>query len=166
MFVKLVAASVVAVLAATPALADAPKSLGKSGAWESFAYSSKAGKVCYAASMPKKNLKGAKDRDDVFVTITHRPAAKSFDVVSVTGGYVYKKDAPVGLDVGAVKFELYAASDKAWARDDKAVVQALLKGKSMVVYGVPAKGEKTVDTYSLDGFAKAYAEIGKACGVK
>ena len=75
-------------------------------------------------------------------------------------------DAPAEIDVGGAKFDLYTSGDGAWARNDKAVVQAMLKGKSFVVHGVPAKGEPTADTYSLDGFPKAYADISKACGAK
>ncbi len=97
---------------------------------------------------------------------THRPNEKSFDVVSVTACYPFKKDAPAEIDIGGNKFDLYTAGDGAWARNDKAVVQVMLKGKAFVIHGVPAKGDPTADTYSLDGFAKAYGYIGKACGVK
>lgn len=166
MSVRVVAVSVLVALAATPAWADAAKSLGKSGDWEAFAYSDKAGKVCYTASLPKRSLNSAKGRGEVYVSITHRPTDKSFDVVSVNAGYGYKKEAPAEIDIAGAKFDLYSSGDTAWARNDKAVVQAMLKGKNMVVYGTPAKGEQTADTYSLDGFAKAYADIGKACGAK
>ena len=53
-----------------------------------------------------------------------------------------------------------------WAFDDAKLLQAMLKGQTMVVKGTPAKGEATADTYSLDGVTKAYQEMSKACGVK
>ena len=149
-----------------PAWADSAKSLGKFGAWEGFVYSNKNGKVCYTASAPKKTLGALKDRDDVYVTITHRPADKSFNVVSVTIGYSFKKDSVPEIDIGGARFDLYTTDDSAWARDDKAVVQAMVKGKSMIVHGQPTKGAPTADTYSLEGFPKALVEINKACGVK
>lgn len=151
-------------LAAAPAWADSAKSLGKSGDWEGFTYADKSGKVCYAASLPKRSLNSAKGRGEAYLSITHRPTDKSFDVISVTAGYGFKKDAPAEIDIGGAKFDLFSSGDTAWARNDKAVVTAMLKGKNLVVYGMPAKGEQTADTYSLDGFAKAYAEISKACG--
>ena len=166
MLTRLASVGIAVVVAAGPAWADSAKSLGKSGDWESFAYADKAGKVCYTATVPKRSLNSAKGRARVYVSITHRPTDKSFDVVSVTAGYTYKKDAPAEIDINGAKFDLYASADSAWARNDRAIVQAMLKGKTMVVYGTPAKGEQTVDTYSLDGFGKAYADIGKACGVK
>jgi hypothetical protein len=166
MFARKLAIVFCTVLLATPALADSVKSLGKFGEWESFAYVERGGKVCYTASLPKRSLNSAKGRGEVYVSVTHRTTDKSIGVVSVAGGYPFKKDAPAEVDVGGAKFDLYTSGETAWTRDDKAVVQAMLKNKGMVVHGTPAKGETTVDTYSLDGFVRAYAEIGAACGVK
>lgn len=167
MFGKAVAACVLAAFAvAPPAFADSAKSLGKFGAWESFAYSTRAGKACYTASLPKSSLNAVKGRGESYVTVTQRPSDKSFDVISITAGYTFRKDAAAELDVGGARFDLYTTADTAWARNDQAAVQAMLKGKTMIVHGSPAKGEPTADTYSLDGFVKAYAEINKACGVK
>jgi hypothetical protein len=42
----------------------------------------------------------------------------------------------------------------------------MLKGKTVLVYGVPVKGGQSVDTYSLDGFVKALAAVNQACGRK
>lgn len=159
-------AFLVATIAAVPSWADSAKTLGKSGDWESFTYSDRAGKVCYTASLPKRSLNAPKGRGETYVSITHRPNDKSFDVVSVTSGYTFKKDAPAEIDIGGAKFDLYTTPDGAWARNDKAVVQAMLKGKTLVIHGTPAKGDPIADTYSLEGFVKAYGDIGKACGVK
>jgi hypothetical protein len=151
---------------ALPAQADSAKPLGKSGDWESFTYTDKAGKVCYTASLPKRSLNAPKGRGETYISITHRPNDNSFDVVSVTSGYSFKKDAPAEVDINGAKFDLYTTNDGAWARNDKAVVLAMLKGKALIVHGTPAKGDPIADTYSLDGFGKAYADIGKACGAK
>ena len=146
--------------------ADGAKLLGKSGDWESFTYSEKGGKVCYLASQPKRSIGAATGRGNVFFTVTHRTADKSVGIVSVDAGFTYKKDAPAEIDVNGARFDLYTTGASAWARNDKAVVAALLKGKSVIVHGTPAKGDPVADTFSLDGFAKAYADINKACDVK
>lgn len=160
----LTAASLLALLAACPALADSAKPLGKFGDWSAFAYADKAGKVCYTVSQPKRSLNSPKGRADAYITITHRPNDKSFDVVSVSQGYSFKKDSVPELDISGARFDLYTQDVTAWTRNDKVVVQALLKSKTVVVHGQPAKGEPSADTYSLDGFVKAYGEISKACG--
>jgi hypothetical protein len=153
-------------LAVTPVLADTAKSLGRFEDWEAFTYSDKTGRICYAASLPKRSLNSFKGRGEAYVSVTNRQADKSFGVISVTLGYAAKKDAPAELDVGGAKFDLYTTGDTAWARNDKAIVQAMLKGGSVVVHGTPTKGEQTADTYSLNGFAKAFGEIGKTCPEK
>jgi hypothetical protein len=142
------------------------KLLAKSGDWESFTYNDKGGKVCYVASQPKRSVGAAKGRGNVFFTITHRPADKSIGVISVDAGFTYKKDSPAELDIGGAKFDLYTTGGSAWARNDKAVVAALLKAKTVIAHGTPAKGDPVADTFSLEGFPKAYAEINKACDVK
>ncbi|MBV9686067.1 MAG: hypothetical protein JO096_02510, partial [Alphaproteobacteria bacterium] len=57
----------------------------------------------------------------------------------------------------------------AWARTaelDKAIVEAMTRGKQVIVKGTPTTGPVTTDTYSLAGFAQAIALIDKACDVK
>ena len=146
--------------------ADSAKLLGKSGDWEAFTYTEKGGKVCYLASQPKKSIGAAKGRGNVFFTVTHRTTDKSIGIVSVDAGFAFKKDAPAELDINGAKFDLYTTGESAWARNDKAVVAALLKNKTIIVHGTPAKGDPVADTFSLDGFAKAYADINKACDIK
>jgi hypothetical protein len=36
----------------------------------------------------------------------------------------------------------------------------------LTVKGTSGRGTETTDTFSLAGFTKAYAEIGKACGIR
>ena len=65
--------------------------------------------------------------------------------------------------------DLFTKGDTAWTRadkDDKAMVQEMLKGSTLTVAGESDRGTKTVDTYSLKGFSAAYKEINKACGIK
>jgi invasion protein IalB len=49
---------------------------------------------------------------------------------------------------------------------DKALVDAMRAGKTVMVKGTSSRGTETTDSFSLGGFTKAYAEIGKACGIK
>jgi invasion protein IalB len=48
---------------------------------------------------------------------------------------------------------------------DKKLVQAMVKGSTMVVQGTSARGNNTKDTYSLSGFTRAYQAIRQACGL-
>lgn len=170
MFGKIVAAAgvaVLAVMAATaPADAQAVKRLGQFADWEAFSYAGKTGVVCYATTQPKRSLGAPKGRGAAYLSVTHRPRDKSFGVLSAASGVDLRKDGAAEVDIGGARFEMFTSGDTAWARNDSAVLQAMAKGREMIVSTTPAKGAALSDTYSLVGFSQAFAEIGKACGVK
>ena len=158
-----------AIVGSAPSWAAGSSHLGVFQDWEAYVYGEKAGKVCYAASLPKKSQGAPKGRRDTFVSVTHRPGEKSTNVVSVDAGFAFKADSEVDLVVEASKFKLFTNGEGAWARDpatDRNLVEAMKKGKSFTVSGLPAKGAAVTDSYSLAGFAAAYAKINEACGVK
>jgi hypothetical protein len=143
--------------------------LGSAETWTAYAYSEKSGKVCYVAGEPKKAEPAGGKRKHPVAMVTHRPGEKVANVVSFVEGYPLKEGSEVSLDVGGAKFDLFTKGDGAWARTpelDKAIVEAMTKGKQAVVKGTPQKGLATTDTYSLSGFAQALALIDKACDVK
>jgi len=155
------------VTAVTPASAAAEaKPLGTFAGWMAYADSDAGKPVCYLALKPTKTEGTYKARGDVFLTITHRPAAKSFDVVSIVGGYQYKEDSDVAVDVDKKTWSLFTSSDRAWARDaatDKAIVKGIAKSGTLVAKGTSNRGTPTTDTFALAGFAKAYKAINDAC---
>src|SRR3546814_9544348 len=82
--------------------------------------------------------------------VTHRPGEQRTDEVSIQAGYPYKESAVVDVAVGDMKVQLFTQGDSAWAMDkatDKKLVQAMIKGSTMVVEGVSSRGTNTKDTY-------------------
>lgn len=153
-------------LAASNAFAE--KLVGNFGDWSAFVDGKGKSKICYVASVPKKETGKYKSRGNSYILVTHRPRNKARDVVELRAGYTYKKGSNVALVVGDKKFGLFTDGGTAWARDpktDAAVAKAMIKGKDMIVKGTSSRGTNTVDTYSLIGFTAAYRAIGKACGV-
>jgi Invasion associated locus B (IalB) protein len=149
-----------------------PKELGSYDAWTSVELAQSSSKICYMFARPASSEPKSLKRSDVMLTITHRPAIKRRDEVSFQAGYPYKKGETVAVDIDGKKFEFFTRPDvdpgAAWAQDpaaDKAIVAALKTGKTLKVQGASAKDAKTTDVFKLAGFAKAYAEIGKACGI-
>ncbi len=150
-----------------------PKSLGSFDAWTAVELAQPDSKICYMFARPAASEPKAVKRSEVMLTITHRPANKRFDEVSFQAGYPFKAGAPVAVDIDGKKFEFFTRpdvdADSAWAKDaaaDKTVVAAMKAGKTFKVKGTSSKNTQVADTFSLGGFGKAYAEIGKACGVK
>ena len=154
-----------------PPAANGAKSehLGDAQGWSAFAETDKNAKACYLVGRPVKSEPENLKRGDVYVYVTHRPAEKTFNVVSFAAGYPYKEGADAELAVDTHKFTLFTSKESAWSRDaatDKAVVEAMAKAKQAVLKGTSMRGTNTTDTYSLDGFAQMLAQIDKACGVK
>ena len=152
-----------------PAPAQTPQTLGTAGKWSAYTFLEEGNTVCYMSSEPDKQEGNYKVRDKAFALVTHRPALNSRDVVSFIAGYPLKPDLDVTLVIdGRQRFLLFPSAETAWARDektDRAIVEAMIKGTTMVVNGVSARGTKTVDTFSLAGFTQTYRTISRACGV-
>jgi invasion associated locus B (IalB) protein len=143
--------------------------LGGAQGWQAYLDNAKGQKICYVIGEPSKSEPANAKRAKIFASVTHRPHDKISNEVSFNVGYLFKEGSDAELTVDNKKFELFTNKDTAWARDpatDKAVVEALAKGKQAVMKGVSARGTATMDTYALAGFGQALGEIDKACGVK
>lgn len=152
-----------------PAASAAPQEIGGGKNWTAYAYTEKGKKVCYMLAHPVKSEPSKLKRGRVDAMVTHRPAEKALSVVNFDVGYPFKEGSSAELDIDGKKFTLFTNRDAAWDADaaaDKAVTEALAKGKDAVLKGTSAHGTVTTDTYSLDGFTAALTAIDKACGVK
>lgn len=143
--------------------------LGGSQGWEAYSDTEKGHKICYVLGTPSKSEPGDAKRGKVFASITHRPGEKVTDEVSFNAGYLFKEGSDAELSVDGKRFTLFTNKDGAWSRDaqtDKAVVNALAKGKQAVIKGTSARSTQITDIYSLGGLSQALGQIDKACGVK
>ena len=145
---------------AKPPAANSAKAerLGDAQGWSAFAETDKNANACYLVGRPVKSDPENLKRGDVYVYVTHRPAEKSYNVVSFAAGYPYKDASDAELAVDTHKFTLFTNKESAWSRDaatDKAVVDAMAKAKQAILKGTSARGTVTTDTYSLDGFAES-----------
>jgi invasion protein IalB len=154
--------------AANPTNPSGAQAIGDFGDWQALTYREGNADVCYAASLPKKSEAHQPKLGAANILVTHWPARKNFGVVSVAIGTDYKKDSHVELQIGSDRFSLFTQGNRAWANDgdDARIVAAFKAGHGVVVRATPAKGPKSTDVYSLDGFTKALDAASKACHVK
>lgn len=166
----LVIATALALATNAAIAADSTKRLGKFGEWEAFSYTEGKAATCYLAATAGKVTGGEKGKPTTtYLIVTHRPAAKSSDEVSINGVYGFKKDSNVELQVGAMKHSLFTKGDRAWATDakaDAAIVASLRKGKEAILHASPAKGADVAAAFPLSGFSDALSAADKACGIK
>jgi invasion protein IalB len=155
-------------IVAVPATAaDAPKRLGKTGAWEAYVYPEGGSKVCYMAAQADRAQGGDKGRVGTAIAITHRP--RSPGEVSLIAGYGFKKDSEAEIQIGGMKHSFFTNGKSAWAKDSKAdssIIATMIKGRDVTIRAVPVKGGAVTDNVSLAGFSDALEAIDKACGVK
>ncbi|MHB1205160.1 MAG: invasion associated locus B family protein [Rhodospirillaceae bacterium] len=153
-------------LASAAAHAQEVTALGTFGKWVAFTYTEKGKPVCYISAKPDKSEGSYKARGEALLLVTHRPAEKAFDVVSMVAGYQYMPDSDAVVTAGGQTFRLFTNADRAWARDaktDAAVVALLIKSSSAVIKGTSNRGTPTTDTFSLIGFSAAYKAISDSC---
>ncbi|MCH7555591.1 MAG: hypothetical protein IIC08_06340 [Proteobacteria bacterium] len=154
-----------ALLAPLPASA-AVETLGTFQDWTAYQTTQGGKRICYMASPPKKDEGNYSKRGDILTMVTHRPASKSFNVVSIHAGYKYKKGSTAEVAIGGARFTLFTNAETAWANDtadDKALVKNMRAGAKMIVRAKSWRGTETKDTYSLLGFTAAMRAINKAC---
>jgi myo-inositol catabolism protein IolC len=154
-----------ALLAPPPAAAQV-KTLGIFQDWVAYQTSQGGKRICYIASTPKKDEGNYSKRGDILTVVTHRPASKSFNVVSIHAGYKFKKGSTADVAIGGARFTLFTNAQTAWANDtadDKALVKNMRAGAKMIVRAKSWRGTETKDTYSLLGFTAAIRAINKAC---
>lgn len=134
--------------------------------WEAYTATEAGNKVCYIGSEPKKSEGNYTRRGRTFILVAHRPNDQEEGIISITAGYVFKKDSTVTVTIGDKNFKLFTANENAFAEEgeDPALVQAMIRGAEMVVKGTSSRGTPTTDVYSLKGFTAAYKAISRACG--
>lgn len=164
----IILASVAAAVLTAPA-AGADKFLGRFEKWEAHKGGDGNDAYCFIAALPAKSEGKIAKRGEATLMIAHFPKRKAFGQVQVKAGFALKKGAKLELAVGPKTFKLAADGEAAYgenAKENGEILAALKGGKTAAATGLPGTGPKIVDTYPLDGFAKALAAIDKECGRK
>jgi hypothetical protein len=157
-------------LAGLAGAANGPTPINKFTDWSASTYDDGGKTLCYATSDPKKQAGKFTSRGKPYIAITHAPQANVRDQVSYVAGYDIKPDSVVKVTIGKQSFQLeLLQKDRAWAKNsdiDKQLVAAMRKGNTLVIQGTSSRGTQITDTYSLNGFSKAYQAIGTACKIQ
>ncbi|MDB5522689.1 MAG: hypothetical protein JWM58_452 [Rhizobium sp.] len=165
MFVKKLAAAILAVLAvASSAAAQAPTRIEQFKAWGAYFYQGSSGKVCYVLTVPDpKQLTPAKvNHGDVFFLVTQRPGQNISYEPQAMLGYDLQAGSKVSVKVDDRNFVLFTKGRSAWlenAAEEPALVAALRSGKSMTMGAVSKKGTQTGYVFSLSGISAALKKI-------
>ncbi len=158
--------------ATVPASADPANLLGVFRNWAAYSTGTGDAMTCYAMSQPRAMRPKTAKRNSVYLMVSDWPGRKIKAEPQIVPGYEYKAGAPVVLEIGADKFEFFSRNDaksgSAWLlslKEGNNLLDALSHGVVAVAIGSPAKGARTMDTYSLAGFGEALAKIHTVCNM-
>ncbi len=133
--------------------------------WTAYTVQEGGRQVCYVVAEPDKTDPKRKHKPHLMVT--HRPAEKIYNVVSIDLGQDLPANGSAEVAIGKEKFDsFFTRQTSAWSRDaetDKAATIAMTKAKALTVRIKLGKGLDLADSYSLAGFVDALAAIDKIC---
>ncbi len=159
------------VLATAPAFAQASaQNVGVFRDWNAFASNDSSGKICFIASQPtdSKYSQTVSGRDPAFFQITSVPSRSIRNEASTIVGFAIRTSADVVVDVDGTKFRMFLDSshpDTAWVvpEQEGALIDAMKRGRRMVVESTSGRGTRVTDTYSLAGVTAALDKMGQEC---
>lgn len=144
----------------------APKLVNQFGDWGVYLDDSGGGKICYALSQPKTRAPATLKRDPAYFFISTRTAENVKNEISVVMGFPLKEGSDATLTIGPTSFDLYTRGSGAWVRnvaEETRLIDALKRGKDVVVKGTSGRGNTTTDTYSLNGISAAIDRAAQEC---
>ncbi len=144
-----------------PANPAGPQKLGTFEDWTAARHMEDGKQVCYAVTRASKSAPQVPGRGEVTMFVAQRPNAPIS--VSIGAGFVYPPSADVTVTVDLAALSFYTNQRYAFAKDGPSAVATLQKGRTAIARSPGPRNIPVEDTFSLRGFAQAYAAIVKAC---
>ena len=159
-------------LAVVPALAEPATLLGVYGKWTALSTGSGSDMTCFVRAEPTAtrptSIKRVKDK--TYLLVSDWPSRKIKGEPQIVYGYQAKENGAAALGVGPDKFTFFIRNTgkdgNSWLAslsENQRLIDAMRGGVSAVASGTNPKGVKTIDTYSLQGFAEALDKVHAVC---
>ena len=141
----------------------------KIGSYEKWSVYAKSKSLCYIIAQPEKSEGEYTLRGRVRIVVYRNNLEdKNKNAVGIDFGYSFTENSNAYIEIdNKNKFELNTFGQTAWTasktKKDKKIIEAMIKGDKLTAFGKSKRGTKTKDTYSLNGFAKAFNKINDYC---
>lgn len=162
MYVKIIAASLIATALSTSASAQTPTRIKQHNAWGAYSHSADSGKICYILSIPTQKEPADRDHGDVFFMLAKHPGQNVTFEPQFTVGYPFADNSKVVLDIDGKTFNMFTKGSNAWMEnpaEESMVVSSMRSGTKMSLTGESRRGTKTNYSYSLSGVTASLKEI-------
>jgi hypothetical protein len=139
----------------------AARAIGRFGDWQVAVHQEAGAPICYAFVRSRSTSIIIPGRGDVVLTVTQRPTARP--AVAITTGFKLSGHLDGSLQAGTQKLPFYIAGRSAFARNGQDAVAAFAAADRAIARFPAPKGGEVTDSFSLKGFAAAYAKLGAGC---
>lgn len=128
---------------------------------------------CWIVSSPTQSVarRGGQNvevrRGKIEMMISFRPQQGVANEVSFTGGYPFREDSRVEVEIRGDTFEMFTEGEWSWPASpaiDGKIVAAMRASGSAKITGVSGRGTTTIDTISAIGFTAALRDAERRCG--
>ena len=138
------------------------------GAWHVLTITQDKGKICYCITSPIESVGNHISKRDPYVMVSLFGANKL--EVSIRAGFLYKTNSIVYVSIDGKQLRFKAENDfVAWPekqKTDKDVAKQMQNGKKLLAFYESFDRTYAVDTYTLEGFTKAYKYATKLCNTQ
>jgi len=141
-----------------------PVAIGTFADWRAATHPEAGVRVCYAFTFAKASKPVLVGRGRVVLTVAERPGER--DAVAVSLGYAVLPHAGASVQAGGKRLHFYLEGRSAFAPHGREAIAAFQAGREAVGSFPGPRGVTLADSFSLNGFAAAYAAVQKACPEK
>jgi invasion protein IalB len=134
--------------------------------WSAYTAQTGRSKICYALSQPKSRTPANLKDTPAYLFISFRPAENVRNEVATVLGFATKEGGAAEAAIGSTSYPLVTKGSNAWMKnpaDEAQAIATMSKGQAIVVSATSARGNKTSDRYSLNGFSQALERAKKEC---
>ena len=141
----------------------------KIGSFEKWSVYAKSKSLCYMIAQPEKSEGEYNLRGRVRIVVYRNNLEnQNKNAVGIDFGYSFNENSKVFIEIDKKnKFKLNTFGQTAWTasktKKDEKIIKAMIKGNKLAAFVQSKRGTKTKDTYSLNGFAKAFNKINDYC---
>ncbi|WP_150285897.1 hypothetical protein [Rhabdaerophilum calidifontis] len=140
--------------------------IGVFGEWKALTTGKDKQKICYALAQPKDRKPATLKRDPGYLFVSNRLADGAKNEIAIKLGFTGSTKDDGALAVGTANFALIAAAESAFLKNpaqEGQIIEAMKKAQQLTIRVKSQRGNETIDTYSLNGFAQALAAVAKEC---
>ncbi len=151
------ACALLALLAATPAMAAPATPLGSFGAWNAAAYGTGDDRRCYILATPETAQPTTLRHGDVHFFVQSSDGAQGTES-SLQAGYDFASGSEITVTIGDDSFRMVTQGSNAWLRRlerEPELLAAMRAGREMVLAARSGRGNETSYTFSLAGVTAA-----------